>query len=99
MVREEVDNIFKALKYDWAENTETKFFDAHDKPAIIDVFGQPLERIQMIKWYLDVDGDLIGGEGETSLVTAEDIEEQEKLKAQFGVEDSQSEAYKKARTS
>lgn len=99
IIREEVDNIFKALKYDWSENSETKFFDPDDKPAIIDVFGQPHERIQMIKWYLDVDGDLIGGEGETPLVTAEDIEQQELLKAEFGIEDSQSEAYKKAKTS
>ena len=99
IIREEVDNIFKALKYDWSENSETKFFDPDDKPAIIDVFGQPHERIQMIKWYLDVDGDLIGGEGDTPLVTAEDIEQQEILKAEFGIEDSQSEAYKKTKTS
>ena len=34
-----------------------------DRPAIIEIFGKPEERIQMLKLYLDVDGDAIDDTG------------------------------------
>ena len=61
--RLEIDNLFKAIKKDWDINSESKFFDPHDKPGFIEIFGSERERIQMVKLYLDNDGDLIGGDG------------------------------------
>lgn len=89
---EEIDNIFKAFKYDWSINEGSKIFDPRDKPAIIEIFGSPEERVQMAKLYLGDDGALIGGDGPAPLLTEEDIREQELLKAQFGITDETSEA-------
>jgi hypothetical protein len=89
--REEIDNILKALKYDCSNNSKSKFYDPEDKPAIIDIFGDPRERIQICKLYLDVDGDLIDNVG---VVTESDLREIENLKGKFGITDSQSKAYR-----
>lgn len=89
---EEIDNIFKALKYDWSINEGSKIFDPRDKPAIIDIFGSEQERVQICKLYIGEDGKLGGGDGEAALVTEEDIREQEMLKAQFGISDNTSKA-------
>ena len=78
--REEIDCLFKALKYDWDVNGESKFFDPRDKPAIIEIFGTELQRIQIAKLYLNVDGDIIG---ETPLVTGEELSEIENYKEYF----------------
>ena len=45
-----------------AKNT---FFPKDDAPGWIEVFGDRQTRIAMIKQYLDVDGDLIGGTEES----------------------------------
>lgn len=59
----EIDALFKSLNIQYRHGLgRTPFFPTDDCPAIIEIFGNPLERIQMIKWYLDVDGDLIGGD-------------------------------------
>jgi hypothetical protein len=92
--RVEIDNILKATKKDWDTNPESKFFDPHDKPAVIELFGKPEERIQMIKLYLDVDG---GAIDTSALLTAEELNAAESLKADFGISDKQSEAFRKTR--
>ena len=94
--RLEIDNLFKAIKKDWDINSESKFFDPHDKPGFIEVFGSERERIQMVKLYLDNDGDLIGGDGldVEKLLTPDEIEAQETIKQHFGIEDSTTEALK-----
>ena len=71
------------MKYDWDCNHESKIFDPRDKPAIIEIFGSPLERIQMAKLYLNVDGDIIDN---TGILTEEEIRQAENLKQQFGIE-------------
>ena len=90
--RTEVDNIFKAIKHDWDVNVESKFFEHTDKPAIIEVFGTPAERIQMTKLYLGADGEPMGEVDQ--IQTQDDIKQTEDLKAQFGISDSATEAYK-----
>ena len=96
--RQDIDNIFKALKRDWDVNEHSKFFDPRDKPAFIEIFGEPIERLQMAKLYLDADGDMLGGENSMEeLLTPELIAEAEAFKRELGAEDSQSEAYKNAR--
>lgn len=90
--RIEIDNLFKALKREWDTNIDSKFFDPRDKPAIIEIFGEPLERVQIAKLYLDVDGDPIDSEG---IMTEDDLKQLESLKDQFGITDNQSQAYRK----
>jgi len=59
----EIDALFKSMVQQYTHGLgKTPFFPADDCPGIIEIFGTPLERIQMIKWYLDKDGGLIGGD-------------------------------------
>tara|TARA_Y100000310_G_scaffold306005_1_gene346758 strand:+ start:474 stop:1202 length:729 start_codon:yes stop_codon:yes gene_type:complete len=90
--REEIDNLFKALKREWDTNPDSKFFDPRDKPAVIEIFGEPLERIQIAKLYLDIDGDPVDSVG---IMTEDDLNQIEDIKRQFGITDKQSQAYKK----
>lgn len=59
---EEIDYIFKSIQMDYFKNSDSSFFISDDKPAIIEIFGSRKERIQSIKFYLDVDGDPIQDE-------------------------------------
>ena len=56
---EEVDHLFKAIHRDHQTNCKSNFFINDDKPAMIEVFGNRIERIEIIKLYLDQDGDFI----------------------------------------
>jgi hypothetical protein len=59
----EIDNIFKGLLFQYQKNIDSNvFFDSKNCPAIIEVFGTREERIQYIRNYLDVSGNLIGEE-------------------------------------
>ena len=62
------------------------------KPAIIELFGRPEERIQMAKLYIDADGNAI--DDSSSLMTQSELEQIEIMKDQLGLKDSQSEAFK-----
>ena len=84
--RAEIDSILKACKYDWDVNMASELFDPHDKPAIIEIFGNPIERVQMAKLYLNVDGDSIDGDINNILTEAE-LREQQELKREFGITD------------
>jgi len=53
--REEIDNLFKATLKDYYKQKRT-FFPYEDCPAVIEIFGSPQERIQMIKLYLNENG-------------------------------------------
>lgn len=65
---EEIDNIIKAMVYEYQYNIDrTLFFPKDDCPGIIDIFGKPQERIYLIQQYLNADGDIIGAEGDTVL--------------------------------
>ena len=55
----EVDSIFKAIERDWNTNPKCRYCDMDDRPGLIEIFGSPEERLQMIRLYLDVDGDAI----------------------------------------
>jgi hypothetical protein len=75
---EEIDNIFKALIFQYHNRFDkTIFFPKDDCPAIIEIFGNREERIHLIRQYLDVDGNIIGEEGDTILnpQNLNDIEE------------------------
>jgi hypothetical protein len=75
----EIDNIFKALFYEYQHSLgKTPFFSPDDSPAIIEVFGKPQERILLIQQYLDVNGEVIGEDAD-SILNPNNIEELEKL--------------------
>lgn len=62
----EIDNIFKMIGAQHHENNgRNPFFPKDDAPGWIEIFGSPEVRIAMIRQYLDVDGDLIGGTEES----------------------------------
>lgn len=80
---EEIDNIFKAVHRDFQNNPKSKFFIEDDRPGIIEVFGNRRERIEIIKLYVDNDGDFIEPQG---IITPEELKEMEKMKKAFGME-------------
>lgn len=55
----EIDTLFKAIEKDWNTNPKCQFCNPSDRPALIEVFGSPEERIQLIRLYLDAEGDAI----------------------------------------
>lgn len=64
----EIDNLFKAIIRHYTHGlTVDKFFPKDDSPGIIEIFGNREERIALINQYLNVDGDVIGAEGDTVL--------------------------------
>ena len=69
--RSEIDTLFKALAREW-DKPNSPFVKPDDKPAWIEIFGKPHERIQMVKLYLDADGDPIGGDGGSGLELPKD---------------------------
>jgi AAA domain len=58
----EIDNIFKALSHQYYRTGHSPFFPKEDRPPIIEIFGTPEERIEMIRLYLDDHGDLVNDE-------------------------------------
>ena len=59
--RLEIDNIMKALIQTYHDNTG-RYFPKENCPAIIEIFGSPVERIAMLKLYLQENGDVYGEE-------------------------------------
>lgn len=80
---EEIDNIFKAVHRDYMNNPKSSFFIEDDRPGIIEVFGNRKERVELIKLYLDNDGDFIEP---GNIISPQELEEMEKMKKAFGVE-------------
>lgn len=76
----EIDNFFKVLQRHYHEHPQDNpFFPRDDSPALIEVFGSREERINMIKLYIDAEGDLIGGDGSSDIFTPENLDVMEKL--------------------
>ena len=78
----EIDALFKSMMQQYQHNLgRTPFFPADDCPGMIEIFGTPEERIGMVKWYIDVEGDLIGGDvnAADNLFNPENISEMEAL--------------------
>jgi predicted ATPase len=84
---EETDNLFKAIVSKYKKGTETlPFLEKDNSPAIIDIYGQPHERIAQIALYVTEEGGMYG-ENE-SLLELDKLAEMEKLLRE------QKEAYK-----
>ena len=76
---EEIDNIFKAMVYQYHHHFgKNTFFPSEDCPAIIEVFGNQEERIHLIRQYLDTEGKIIGEEGD-QILNPQNLEQLEQL--------------------
>jgi GTPase SAR1 family protein len=53
--REEIDTIFKAFQ-DSYNRGDGRVFPKDDSPALIEIFGNPEERIKMTEFYIQADG-------------------------------------------
>jgi nicotinamide riboside kinase len=73
---EEIDYIFKAVHRDHEHNPKTNIFVVDDKPAIIEVFGGRRERIEIIKLYIDAEGDALQP---GNLIDEDTLQEMEKM--------------------
>lgn len=87
--RVEVDNIFKAIAQSHLKG-ESQFFHKDDAPPIIEIFGSPLERIEMTKLYINKYGDCV--DTVASVLSNENIDLMEKLlveQREAGVDEKQ----------
>lgn len=58
----EIDFLFKGIVHQVVKTGVSSFFPKDDSPGIIEIFGKPEERIQLARYYLNAEGDLIGEE-------------------------------------
>lgn len=72
----EIDNIFKAIAQQHVKG-QSAFFPKDDAPPIIEIFGTPEQRIEMIKFYLDKDGNAV--DETQSMITPEALKSMEDL--------------------
>ena len=81
----EIDNIFKTIVHQIQKTGVSTFFPKDDSPGIIEIFGKPEERIQLVRYYLNVDGDLIGEEQSviSDLQTSSQVEDLLKTQEQI----------------
>lgn len=73
----EIDNIFKAISHNLMSKGVCPFMASDDRPPIIEVFGTPEERIEIIKLYINQDGDVI--DNDTSVLNPESLNQMETL--------------------
>ena len=73
----EIDNIFKMISHNYARHGVCPFLASDDRPPIIEIFGSPEERIELLKLYLNEKGDLI--EDQTSILDSENIKSMEDI--------------------
>lgn len=55
----EIDNFFKALYSNWS-NGDERFFPKDDRSALIEIFGSTDERIKMLEFYVNEQGNMFG---------------------------------------
>ena len=74
-----ITNIFKAIFHLYQHSfNDNPFLPTDDCPAIIEIFGNPQERISLMEQYLNVEGDVIGDEG-GSILDPHNIQDLERL--------------------
>tara|TARA_A100000171_G_C2134235_1_gene148941 strand:- start:1978 stop:2739 length:762 start_codon:yes stop_codon:yes gene_type:complete len=91
----EIDSFFKVLQRHYHEHPQDNpFFPREDSPALIEVFGSKEERMNMIKLYIDAEGDLIGGDGSSDIFNPENLDVMEKLLESQGLAKKEEEEFK-----
>ena len=63
----EINNLYDALHKQYLQGT-SPFLPKDDQPAIIEVFGNETQRLQMVKLYLDESGDVIHDKSISDLI-------------------------------
>lgn len=88
----EIDNIFKVISHGLQKTGKSPFFPEEDRPPIIEIYGSPRERIEMLKLYLNNTGALVE---DNSIFSTENIDMMESLlKAQKKVDSIEKEEKK-----
>jgi hypothetical protein len=88
----EIDNIFKVVSHDFYHTGKSPFFPDEDRPPIIEIFGSPEERIEMVKLYIGNTGSLVE---DNSIFNTENMDMMESiLKAQKQAEKEEKEENK-----
>jgi len=79
--RDEINNLLLAVQESYNKgNTQIFPFETPEgSPALIEIFGNTAERIQMVKLYLDEKGQPYGKNPEDTLISLPNIEEQTDL--------------------
>jgi hypothetical protein len=73
----EIDNIFKGISYNLMSKSVCPFMAKDDRPPMIEVFGTPEERIEIIKLYIDSEGEII--DNDSSILNTESLKQMETL--------------------
>ena len=73
----EIDHIFKSLYREW-EKKDSPYVEYDDKPHVLEIFGTPVERIELLKMYIDSTGDSYG---ESSIIHPDEVNALEKMNA------------------
>jgi len=73
----EIDNIFKAISHTMASTGVCPFMAKDDRPPIIEIFGSPEERVEMIKLYINEKGGVV--DSDESVLNTSNIETMERL--------------------
>lgn len=79
--RDEINNLLLAVQdsYNKGDTQIFPFETPEGSPALIEIFGNTAERIQMVKLYLDEKGQPYGNNPQDSLITLPDVEVQSDL--------------------
>lgn len=72
----EIDNFFKAMYTNWSSE-DGRFFPKEDRAALVEIFGTTEERIKLLEFYINEDGNMFGEE--------ESMIDSEQLCDQFGM--------------
>jgi len=72
----EIDNIFKVISHGLNKTGKSPFFPDEDRPPIIEIFGSPEERIEMVKLYISNSGSLVE---DNSIFSTENIDMMETI--------------------
>jgi hypothetical protein len=83
---EEIDNIFKSISHSYYRTGKSPFFPEEDRPPIIEIFGNPAERIEMMKLYLNEEGKVLDGDSIFSAESIKDMEDLLGIQAELGIE-------------
>lgn len=55
----EIDNFFKAMYTNWSKE-DGRFFPKEDRAALVEIFGSTEERIKMLEFYINENGNMFG---------------------------------------
>tara|TARA_B100001094_G_C17947055_1_gene678567 strand:- start:92 stop:763 length:672 start_codon:yes stop_codon:yes gene_type:complete len=74
----EVNHLYAAMHNHYLEG-KSPFLPKDDQPAIIEVFGNKEQRLQMVKLYLDEEGEVIFDKSMSDIIDPEMVELQEQI--------------------